>query len=229
MTILRSVIPSKRLALTAVLVLVVSNRAAAQICLDVNVRFTGREPSRDLVQSMKSETSAIWNVYGVLIRWSDGATVAECATVQGSADVTVDYQPRRATMPLDGMLGKTLAPLPVIEHAPIYLDHGLVDHMLASLSEEEVAQLVARHRAGPEDMGRALGRVLAHEIGHLILGERDHQPRGLMRPQFRSRDLIEHPRTLYTLSAPEVSRLRQREVDLKASSAMPATSQGCRP
>lgn len=215
--------------MTAVLVLVVSNRAAAQICLDVNLRFTGREPSRDVVQSMKSEASAIWKVYGVLIQWPDSATVAECATVQGSVDVTVDYQPRRATMPLDGMLGKTLAPLPVIEHAPIYLDRGLVEHMLSLLPAEEVAQLVARHRAGPEDMGRALGRVLAHEIGHIILGERGHQQRGLMRPQFRSRDLIEHPRTSYTLSAPEVIRLRQREVDLKASPATLATVPGCRP
>jgi hypothetical protein len=38
-------------------------------------------------------------------------------------------------------------------------------------------------------IGRALGRVVAHEIGHWLFG-RDHTPTGLMRASIRKPDLI---------------------------------------
>jgi hypothetical protein len=38
-------------------------------------------------------------------------------------------------------------------------------------------------------LGRGLGRVLAHEIGHWLMG-REHTPDGLMKPQFDVWDLI---------------------------------------
>ena len=42
---------------------------------------------------------------------------------------------------------------------------------------------------GERELGRALGRVLAHELGHLFLGKSQHEASGLMRSSFRHRDL----------------------------------------
>jgi hypothetical protein len=218
MSISRRVIRSSRIAVFVLLALSTASRAAAQICLDVTVRFTESKPPHDLVQSMKDETSSIWNTYGVGFQWANGTTVS-CASVHGSLNVVVDHQRRRSEIPVGAMLGRTMVPLAAIEHAPIYIDRGAIERLLASLNVEEVGHLVGHPVAGLEDVGRALGRVLAHEIGHVILGAREHQQRGLMRPTFRPRDLIGPWRELYTLSDAEVTRLRQRAVDLRASSS----------
>jgi hypothetical protein len=42
-------------------------------------------------------------------------------------------------------------------------------------------------------LGRALGRALAHEVGHYLLGTTHHAPRGLMRAQLVLTDLLEAP------------------------------------
>jgi hypothetical protein len=75
--------------------------------------------------------------------------------------------------------------------------------------------LVGHLFEAPADVGRALGRVLAHEIGHVILGAPGHQPRGLMRFAFPPSELIGHSRLAYRLSPLEQARLRQREAELQ--------------
>ena len=44
-------------------------------------------------------------------------------------------------------------------------------------------------------LGRVLGRAIAHEVGHFLLGSRDHAPSGLMRASHRLEHLMEpaHP------------------------------------
>jgi hypothetical protein len=75
-------------------------------------------------------------------------------------------------------------------------------------------QLTGHTYIGPADLGRALGRVLAHEIGHVVLGAHVHQARGLMRAVFLANDLIAHEHQSYYLSSAELARLRDREAEL---------------
>ena len=49
------------------------------------------------------------------------------------------------------------------------------------------------------DVGRALGRVLAHELGHYLLSLREHSPAGLMQPLFRTNQLIARNRRSFEL------------------------------
>src|SRR5262249_57346217 len=52
-------------------------------------------------------------------------------------------------------------------------------------------------------LGRALGRALAHEIGHFLLDTREHSTHGLMRAEFTPLDLLEEAtRPLYRLDPP---------------------------
>ena len=48
-------------------------------------------------------------------------------------------------------------------------------------------------------VGRAIGRVIAHEIGHVLLRSKSHAPRGLMRAVQRPDELIDPARTRYQL------------------------------
>jgi hypothetical protein len=60
------------------------------------------------------------------------------------------------------------------------------------------------------ELSRALGRVLAHEIGHVLLGPPYHDDEGLMRPAFRPNELADPDRAPFRLTCAAVNRLRHR-------------------
>jgi hypothetical protein len=74
--------------------------------------------------------------------------------------------------------------------------------------------LLRRSSSGPfvgeRDMGRALGRVLAHEIGHVLLAVRQHDRAGLMRAIFTPVDLGSPSRESFRLTSNDLGRLRSR-------------------
>ena len=65
-------------------------------------------------------------------------------------------------------------------------------------------------RLGSRDMGRALGRVLAHELGHLVLGLTRHDSSGLMRASFRQGDLTGKRSESLGIAEEDVDKLRGR-------------------
>jgi hypothetical protein len=54
---------------------------------------------------------------------------------------------------------------------------------------------------------RLLGRAVAHEIGHYLLGTRDHAPRGLMRVAFTVRDVLGGDRSGILLEPAQIRAL----------------------
>jgi len=60
------------------------------------------------------------------------------------------------------------------------------------------------------DRGELLGRAIAHEIGHLILGTVDHAPHGLMRATWQVDELRRDRMIDWQFSGSEASRLRLR-------------------
>lgn len=77
-------------------------------------------------------------------------------------------------------------------------------------------------------MGRALGRVLAHEIGHYLLRSKMHQTRGLMRSVFTGSDLAAWDRTRFVLDSSLLPRLRANlaRIELLNDPAVAANRQG---
>ena len=201
----------------AVLVLSIATEAAAGICLDVNLRFAGRRVSAGVVASLQTEASSIWSPYGVWIQWSGQPGVVDCAQALGSFDVLVDLKRLRASGTSKPVLGSTWVTPSGIDRTVIRIDREATEQLIRSVT---VAELLSRRPGRSEiesaDVGRALGRVLAHEIGHVLLGTSQHQRRGLMRGSFSAADLVApQPRT-YDLSSEEVERLRERENSLRA-------------
>jgi hypothetical protein len=60
----------------------------------------------------------------------------------------------------------------------------------------------------PDTLGVALGRVLAHELGHLFLTLNGHRDRGLMRSSFPHRVLIGKSDRPFRLSSEDMARVR---------------------
>jgi hypothetical protein len=209
-----------RRAAMAVCVLSIAGEAAAQICIDVNLRFAGRDPSPVIVRAMQNEAGLIWQQHGVQIQWPASLGDVECPSVGGSFDVLVEYQPslvrRTSALPV---LGRThLAPAR-IDRVGIYVDYDETQSHIESVPQWRLLTLAGHPDVGPADIGRALGRVLAHEIGHVVLGVSGHQPFGLMRRSFAAGDLVTSQRWAYTLSKKEVERLGLRERELRGYEA----------
>jgi hypothetical protein len=59
-------------------------------------------------------------------------------------------------------------------------------------------------------VGRVIGRVLAHEVGHFVLRMPRHTAAGLMRPVQFQDDLVALSRRPFTLTAVDISRLVTR-------------------
>jgi hypothetical protein len=101
---------------------------------------------------------------------------------------------------------------------------GLHDHRLGLADPRNRSiilwtEQVARGAAGDWDsrdpptvsdvtLGRALGRVLAHEMGHLLLRFYDHRSTGLMRKAFKYRDLSSRGRRALRLSSDDIEGLQ---------------------
>ncbi len=212
----RLVVRSGRVAAAALLALVVSSPAAGEICIDVHARFTERQPPRALVESMKKEAASIWESYGVRLEWAATTSRGRCERAHASFDVLIDRRNPHPARSSKIVLGSTSLTRRAVDH-PIYIDREAIQAVVDSIPTDTLLRALGRPTADPGDVGRALGRVLAHEVGHVILDARDHQPRGLMRPTFLPGDLVRPGRDAYTLSDDEVTRLRQRELDLDAS------------
>src|SRR4051812_32911182 len=70
-----------------------------------------------------------------------------------------------------------------------YVDTGRKLGTLATVFPDRVHGLAAAARV---DEGELLGRAMAHEIGHLIIGTREHASAGLMRGRWTSIELAKN-------------------------------------
>lgn len=111
---------------------------------------------------------------------------------------------------------------------------GLHDHRLGhtqlrsrrvTLWTEQVARAVAGEwddeavpEIRPRFFGRAIGRVLAHELGHLFLGLNGHHDRGLMRKSFSRRSLISRNPRSFRLPEKTLEAMR-REIETRIVAA----------
>jgi hypothetical protein len=205
-----------RTAAMALCALSIAGEAAAEICIEVDLRFAGRDPSPVTIQSMQNEVAKIWQQYGVQIQWPSSLGDVQCPSVRGSFDVLVEYQPssprRTSALPV---LGRTHLVPERIDCVGIYVDYDETLSVIESVGQYQLIILAGHPDIGPADIGRALGRVLAHEIGHVVLGASRHEPFGLMRRSFGQAELLTLQRWAYTLSKKEVERLGLRERELR--------------
>ena len=71
--------------------------------------------------------------------------------------------------------------------------------------------------------GRAMARVVAHEIYHVVTGSRDHGRNGVAKASFSVSDLLEE---VFPFDSAELAKLRQKATDSTHAEAAPDTAVG---
>jgi hypothetical protein len=171
-------------------------------------------------RAMLQEVEAIWRAHGVSI-----VAVPPAETGPPAADarlvVTLARASRRPAVP--GRRERLGA---------IVFDHDNAPATALTIDVAAVTAIVAGTRlagrpfdqwppAGRDALvGRALGRVLAHEIGHYLLASRVHAPAGLMRAAFDGDELVRPGRRGFAMAARDLPRLRTRLAGLGRGSAL---------
>jgi hypothetical protein len=77
--------------------------------------------------------------------------------------------------------------------------------VLATVYVDRVERL-ARESDG--DLGALLGRAMAHEIGHLLMGRASHAVRGLMRPRWTRAEIARNARADWRFDGPDLRAIR---------------------
>jgi hypothetical protein len=62
---------------------------------------------------------------------------------------------------------------------------GTASHVSAHVFSERLQDLAEEHQVPVQKL---LGAVMAHELGHMLLGEDSHSPVGIMQPTLRRKD-----------------------------------------
>jgi hypothetical protein len=183
--------------------------------VNVHLRVDRSITSRVIPADLKNETEALWMPYGVHLEWTD-SPAAGAAPSGLSLEVILERRiidepglPKWATV-----LGLASLKRNAPSARPIRVSLDATESVLAlrTISRTSTGRIVFDH-----DLGRALGRVLAHEIGHLLLGAPYHDDVGLMRAVFRPNELAEPDRAPFRLTT--VARLRGRIGPLKDRAA----------
>lgn len=148
-----------------------------------------------LVTRILDEAAAIWRSAGVTLAWRQGRP-ASLSTLR----VTIGHDRGRPSesnvMPLAWILFDDDA---VPEH-DVFVS---CDNVLALMRQarDVVGDLELKPRAELETMlGRALGRALAHEIGHYLLASKVHTESGLMQTRRTLTELFSTYRTRFQIS-----------------------------
>ena len=152
--------------------------------------------SRQTLATAMLETSAIWATAGLHLTWTFPPAPVDFTD---TAIVVVLVQRGLERPPtLTGVSSKRPA-MPLLGRVP-FGEHGPGN--LIQISFEAITSLVmgSSYMSTPIAklpdflqqvlLGRGLGRVVAHEIGHWLVG-RGHMREGLMRPAFYPGDLVE--------------------------------------
>jgi hypothetical protein len=155
--------------------------------------------------AMVAEADAIWRPHGVSIRLVAPGDVAPDSVRMAVVLAGTPARERDAIGLGSIWFGEDGLPAPLIRvNAPAVAVRIRNEHIGGRRFESWPQALERRITA------RALGRVLAHEVGHYVLASPAHAARGLMRASFSGRQLAEWDRASFALEPVILPRLRAR-------------------
>jgi hypothetical protein len=155
------------------------------------------------MRTLQAEASRIWRRHGIVLTWSQPAP-ATCSTVvpllfDEDEFVKQGGRTRDAALALTVFLGRAQT---------IYVSAPRAFQMLSRLNQ---TTLNLENSGGRDHHGGTLlGRIVAHELGHVLLTTLSHSDTGLMRPVFGFRDVLSADDRTTELSPTYESRLAMR-------------------
>lgn len=192
----------------------VQARAAAERHAVVNVRIYnyGQVPT-PVLQAASLEASRIFERAGLASNWEicrirESVNVPDdppCAGLTGSNEFAVrvvgDTTHNHPDRSLPDILG----------YAVISPDHVGI---LATVLFQRVCDLAERSRT---DTTALLARVMAHEVGHLVIGSNEHARTGIMRGVWKLDPNGSSEAADWKFSLDEVARMRRRVADVSGN------------
>jgi hypothetical protein len=178
---------------------------ADALAVHMHIEFDRSISSHTIKRLTTTEATAIWREYGVELQWNDGgAEPALCLAA------VVERYHQSVKLDRAPVLGRTTIGREPPAHEPIRISLDALD---AVLDQQSAEHLPLRDR----EVATALGRVLAHEVGHVLLGSPGYHDReGLMRAMIPTDDLVRMDRSRLRLMNRSVVRLRARIASLAA-------------
>jgi hypothetical protein len=181
-----------------------SEFASASVCLHLSIRTANWWVD---ARTIRQEIVRIWQSNGVTVLSPDRRGECTQPTGQTVLLVLVD-EPRDLGKPV------IVSVSPEAVGATVNLN-DVPTNLIMAFAERAVAavQQVARCSVSPSRcVSLLLGRVIAHELGHVLLRTTVHVRDGLMRPAFNERDFEDEPGDRYLLTAVEREMVLGRRV-----------------
>ena len=164
-----------------------------------------RETSLDTraVSRIRAELDLLWSPYGITVAGPDdpGIDARACVAVRV---VFTDDEPGIKPGPNRRPLGIVYR-VGGLYRRVIFVSPTAVMRLVRKSSNEPRAPLVVASLHA-----RMTARVIAHEIGHILLESEAHAARGLMRGRFRPADVVQDGRERFTLEPEESDRVASR-------------------
>jgi hypothetical protein len=152
---------------------------------------------QEALEIAAAEANRIWDAVGLQLTW-----MFPPASPDAASGRTVIVVIRRSLTPIPSVnvaatKGRVRTPLGWL----VFDEQGRAGNLI-EVSFDQVVALVRRGVqlnvpvsampafAREHTLGRGLGRVIAHEVGHWLMG-RGHVETGLMKPRFHAQDLVE--------------------------------------
>jgi hypothetical protein len=149
--------------------------------------------SKAIVSGALNEAADIWRAAGLALKWR-ASNRPSMAIEPSAVQVLLDDE---QAPPSDGSLalgwvafGPSGLPAPLL-----HLSHRNAIRLL----EAETAYRDRPPRYKELLLARALGRVLAHELGHYLMASKDHSPSGLMKAHRLADELFSPTRSGFRL------------------------------
>jgi hypothetical protein len=166
----------------------------------VEVVFDRPLASQALAFQALKEAAGVWAPYGVTV----GPQARDCASVS-NVRLGVEF----GNAPNRGMASASIGSIRFRDGVP---EPAIVlyPYVIAALvSATPPGSFIVNSEGALRDfiLGRALGRALAHEIGHFLLRSQQHSAVGLMRAFHPTGDLVDPDRRRFSLAAGDVRRL----------------------
>ncbi|MCC6859163.1 MAG: hypothetical protein IT158_11405 [Bryobacterales bacterium] len=183
--------------------------------LAIYLDFEG-DPSEVALDSMKKEVAAIMEPVGLNLQWralADGGcseSFRELAVMRFTGrcrmDAPPDFEPQAAALGMAKMSDGEILPFGEVACNRV---RGVISTQMGSGDGRKRDSL----------MGRALGRVVAHELYHILTRTRKHAAEGVAKPYYTARDMLGN--TL-VFQPKQVNLLKKNRPSLLPASERPA-------
>jgi hypothetical protein len=141
--------------------------------------------------AMFTETQTVWQPHGVAVRQGEADNCHRLLLVKSDVEAhPEDIAPDSALGWVPFAAGKARR----LVFLRVSRARLIIGDMSPGTRPEALTRLL---------VAKLLGRVLAHELGHVLLNTAQPPPKGLMRAQYRAQDVLSAPVSTYTLDAGE--------------------------